>query len=135
MLLFSHTTLLVLMLPLVFSLLVSLLKILASLQSEVGADPHYSNLSYPFDSSSSLHPGDYPHPLECDLIRTSLVNPLNYKRLSYAWGVPDLVSQIRVNGHELRILALRHIRLKDSPRLLWTDAICINQASVPERSS
>lgn len=63
------------------------------------------------------------------------MNPLNYKRLSYAWGDPDLVSQIRVNGHELRILALRHIRLKDSPRLLWTDAMCVNQANVPERSS
>ena len=88
----------------------------------------------------SLHPGDYSHPLECDLIQTSLANPLNYEKLSYAWGDPNLVSQIRVNGQELRIhrsldVALRHIRLKDSPRLLWTDAICINQASVPERSS
>ena len=88
----------------------------------------------------SLHPGGYSHPLKCDLIRTSLANPLNYEKLSYAWGDPDLVSQIRVNGQELRIhrsldIALRHIRLKHSPRLVWPDVICINQANISERSS
>jgi hypothetical protein len=88
----------------------------------------------------SLRPGLYSEPLECDLIRTSLANPSRYEKLSYTWGSPELVSQILVNDHELHIhgsldVALRHLRLKDSPRTLWTDAICINQANTSERSS
>jgi Heterokaryon incompatibility protein (HET) len=88
----------------------------------------------------SLHPGLYSEPLECDLIRTSLANPPSNEKLSYTWGDPKLVSQILVNGHELSIhgnldIALRRLRLKDAPRILWTDAICINQASTSERSS
>lgn len=88
----------------------------------------------------SLHAGLYSEPLACDLIRTSLLSPVKYEKLSYTWGDPELVSQILVNGHELHIhesldTALRHLRLKDSPRILWTDAICINQASMAERSS
>ena len=71
----------------------------------------------------SLHPSDSSHLLGCDLIRTSLVNQLNHEKLPYVWDDPDLVSQIGFNGHELRIhrsldVALRHIRLKDSPMLL-----------------
>jgi hypothetical protein len=88
----------------------------------------------------SLRPGIYSDPLECELIRTSLAKPLKYEKLSYTWGNPELVSQVLVNGHELHIhgsldIALRHLRLKDSPRILWTDAICINQANTSERSS
>ena len=87
----------------------------------------------------SLKPGLYFEPLVCDLIQTSLGGPLTFEKLSYVWGDPELVSQILVDGHELRIhasldIALHHLRLKDAPRLLWTDAICINQANTPERS-
>jgi hypothetical protein len=88
----------------------------------------------------SLSPGIYSDPLECELIRTSLAKASKYEKLSYTWGDPELVSQVLVNGHELRIhgnldIALRHLRLKDLPRILWTDAICINQANSSERSS
>ena len=88
----------------------------------------------------SLRPGLYSQSLECDLIQTSLATALKHEKLSYTWGDPELVSQILVNGHKLGIhrsleIALRHLRLKDSPRLVWTDAICINQADMSERSS
>jgi hypothetical protein len=88
----------------------------------------------------SLHAGLYSEALECDLIHTSLASPLESEKLSYTWGDPELVSQILVNGYELHIhgnldAALRHLRLKDSPRILWTDAVCINQASTSERNS
>ena len=88
----------------------------------------------------SLRPDLYSQRLECDLFRTSLAPSLNFEKLSYTWGDPELVSHILVNGHQLHIhryldIALRHLRLRDSPRILWTDAICINQANTPERSS
>jgi hypothetical protein len=31
-------------------------------------------------------------------------------------------------------VALRYLRLKDQPRVLWIDAICINQHNIQERN-
>lgn len=73
-----------------------------------------------------------------------------YHALSYTWGSADNeavayvvgdksgvqatgmkpVIQIRVN----LAIALRYLRRLDQPRVLWIDAICINQADMAERS-
>ena len=61
--------------------------------------------------------------------------------LSYAWGFTDDPVRISVldgGSHLLPITqnldcALRHLRYKDKPRVLWVNAICINQSDLTER--
>jgi hypothetical protein len=62
-----------------------------------------------------------------------------YDALSYCWGSPALTDTIQCNGTRLPVIgtlleALRHIRLSDKPRLLWTDLCCINQEDLEEKS-
>ena len=67
----------------------------------------------------------------------------NYHALSYTWGSNVLDHRITVvSGESQQTLpitenahtALRHIRHSNSVRLLWVDAICINQQDVEERN-
>ncbi|RYP74958.1 hypothetical protein DL770_007511 [Monosporascus sp. CRB-9-2] len=74
---------------------------------------------------------------------------LRYEALSYTWGSsqsPGTVEVTRSHKHwramftqTLRVNrnlaeAMRYLRYKDRPRIMWIDAICINQADVKERS-
>ncbi|KAH8588443.1 heterokaryon incompatibility protein-domain-containing protein [Bisporella sp. PMI_857] len=61
-----------------------------------------------------------------------------YEALSYAWGDPQLSASMSLDSRSFAItenlhLALTHLRLLDRPRMLWVDAICINQADNAER--
>jgi hypothetical protein len=61
-----------------------------------------------------------------------------YEALSYCWGSNELSHTIRVNGKILLITsnlfqALRNLRLADRDRILWIDAICIDQHNILER--
>jgi len=64
-----------------------------------------------------------------------------YEALSYEWGKPpDHDAPIYVNSspHLVRKNlhhALSHLSNKTKTRWLWIDAICINQADLPERNS
>ncbi|KAI0845118.1 heterokaryon incompatibility protein-domain-containing protein [Daldinia vernicosa] len=82
------------------------------------------------------------------LLRTAELTPdLHYAALSYVWGDPKVTRDILVNGHILPVTtnlacALWYFRKGGFPRhdntekirLLWVDAICINQEDTPERS-
>ena len=62
-----------------------------------------------------------------------------FESLSYTWGDPKITEPILVNGHVLNITtnlnaALLALRKTNEERVLWVDAICINQADVQERS-
>ncbi|KAK3649680.1 hypothetical protein LTR56_006640 [Elasticomyces elasticus] len=62
-----------------------------------------------------------------------------YEALSYVWGKADLEQHISVNDTKVPInpnlySALKSLRKPNAPRRLWTDAICVNQQSVAERS-
>lgn len=63
-----------------------------------------------------------------------------FETLSYAWGQPELISSISIDGRRpLGITAnleeaLHRLRLPDRSRTLWIDAICINQDNVEERN-
>jgi hypothetical protein len=62
-----------------------------------------------------------------------------YIALSYVWGDPALSRLIRVDGEAMYITAsldsaLRHLRDTNRTRLVWADAICINQGDVEERN-
>ena len=84
------------------------------------------------------------HDVVCDLRVKSLDDESDYEALSYTWGPPfedqSLQSeQILLSGSEMQITGnlfhvLKRLRLSDRPRVLWVDAICINQGDVDERS-
>ncbi|KAI1092962.1 heterokaryon incompatibility protein-domain-containing protein [Rostrohypoxylon terebratum] len=62
-----------------------------------------------------------------------------YEALSYTWGAPVFSLPIQINGIEFFITenldsALRYLRLTDSKRYLWVDALCINQFDNREKS-
>lgn len=77
-------------------------------------------------------------PLAGTLIAVQL-DEAQYEALSYAWGDPDDVQPVIVNGIQRMITrnlsdALRCLRLVDSSRYLWIDAICINQHDLAEKT-
>lgn len=62
-----------------------------------------------------------------------------YEALSYAWGSLDTTHHITIGDARLGITenlheALTHLRLPDEDRIMWVDAICIDQKNVHERS-
>ncbi|KIM95639.1 hypothetical protein OIDMADRAFT_73942, partial [Oidiodendron maius Zn] len=61
-----------------------------------------------------------------------------YDALSYTWGSTEKNATITINGGIMNITsnlyaALQHLRLNDQDRIIWVDAICINQADDNER--
>ncbi|KIX08696.1 uncharacterized protein Z518_03353 [Rhinocladiella mackenziei CBS 650.93] len=93
---------------------------------------------------------DFQSDLTCDLLTADLIpfpgvglvqesTIVQYEALSYSWGYPALTKSIACNGLRLPVSdtmyeALRHIRRKDKIRYLWTDACCINQRNLHEKS-
>jgi hypothetical protein len=80
-------------------------------------------------------------PTKCDIIILPLESAPVYETLSYTWesntqGVDCVITccskrlPIRRNSY----LALTRIRLSTEPRLIWADAICINQADEAEKA-
>lgn len=62
-----------------------------------------------------------------------------YETISYCWGSHGRYSTIRLNGELVRVpasseAAIKCMRLTDRPRVLWIDAICIDQSSDAEKS-
>lgn len=83
-----------------------------------------------------LLPGKDWEPIEVTLDFSTL--DVEYDALSYCWGDVSKRSPVVCNGKRLFVTpnlksALRDLRLPDSPRLLWIDAIAINQADINER--
>jgi hypothetical protein len=78
--------------------------------------------------------------VSCDLITVSLDDCPPYEALSYAWGDPKVTKPILLSGQSFQVTtnldsAIRHLRHNtDQPRLMWIDAICINQADNKERN-
>ncbi|KAK8091899.1 hypothetical protein PG997_002260 [Apiospora hydei] len=96
----------------------------------------------------TLHRGRTPDPLVVGLHVVSLDasssdeddSPNNdFETLSYVWGDPSQTIPITVSGvpfDATRNLAefLRCLRLPNAERVVWADAICIDQTSVAEKS-
>jgi Heterokaryon incompatibility protein (HET) len=63
-----------------------------------------------------------------------------YEALSYTWGQSTSRKLISINGATLLVTenlyaALLHLRDEQKPRILWVDAICIDQQNLEERST
>jgi len=97
---------------------------------------------------AELHPGQIDddiditlHPWHFD--PTALLAPAltRYEALSYTWGTKDNPGKVQVQGVLDGMLevtrnldvALRHLRYSDQSRIMWIDAICIDQSNVVER--
>ncbi|KAF4998620.1 hypothetical protein FGRMN_2946 [Fusarium graminum] len=76
---------------------------------------------------------------QVELNSSSASNVPAYEALSYVWGKPDFTECITLNDNPFFITpSLRYIltslRYKTRSRLLWVDALCINQLDIGERS-
>ena len=83
--------------------------------------------------------------IECKMVHASLDNPPKYEALSYTWvhegkvWIPNTPTPILCNNTHLDIprsleTALRHLCDPRKPRLIWADAICINQTDDDEKT-
>lgn len=88
----------------------------------------------------TLLPGDFSNDIRCTLTTVSLIDEPFYEALSYVWGNPTNRCDINLQDVSFPVTinlesALRYLRYRDLPRILWIDAICINQEDIPERNS
>lgn len=79
--------------------------------------------------------GDQGEPIKCEIFETYLhqVEGVPYEALSYVWGTRQSEEMILLDGclfEGTRNLyeALAHLRRPDEDRILWIDAICIDQS-------
>jgi ankyrin repeat protein len=74
-------------------------------------------------------------PIQCELFHAKVYDTedaLEYEALSYTWGGSYKSHEIEVNGGNLEVTenlfkALHHLRYHHQDRILWIDAICIDQ--------
>jgi Heterokaryon incompatibility protein (HET) len=80
--------------------------------------------------------------IQCQLLDFPLLESAKgthpYEALSYVWGSPENPRPILIDGYDLTVtanlhVALSHLRDRFVERLLWVDAICINQEDLKER--
>src|SRR5438045_7672310 len=81
------------------------------------------------------------HKVSCELFIVSLQDSPHpqYEALSYVWGNAAETLPIEVNQQEFNVMtnlysALHHIRLEDGERVLWINAISINQNDMGEQN-
>lgn len=63
-----------------------------------------------------------------------------FEAISYSWGDPSITAPIFLDGYEWPVTTnleagLRHLRDATTERILWIDAICINQSDIDERGA
>ena len=89
-----------------------------------------------------IRPGRRSEPIVCDLEtrRSEHASCPNYEALSYVWGGSPGPRTITLRGRRVPVTknlrsALRHLRYREHPRVVWIDALCINQDDLQERSN
>lgn len=98
-----------------------------------------------------VHPNPHVSATACDITLNPLhdtKNSADYEALSYTWGslglsetlvvYSGLASHTNLQPSILRVRpnlseALRYLRLRDEARVVWIDALCINQDDLKER--
>jgi len=92
----------------------------------------------------TLLPGEFSDEIRVVLNHVSFDsdNPPQYEALSYVWGSAANPASCKVGqsgNRTIRItenlaVALPYLRYTDRARILWIDAICVNQSNLAERS-
>jgi hypothetical protein len=86
-----------------------------------------------------LYPGQEKEDLMCEIKHVNLLDNPVYEALSYCWGDTTLSRHIFCRGRSVPITlnceaALRCLRRRDRGRVIWIDAICIDQSNTTERN-
>lgn len=86
-----------------------------------------------------LHKGNDWNEISCELIITALDDAPDFEALSYVWGDPAPRMRVHCSGRAAEIGpslhgALHHLRQNSDSRILWADALCINQGDIQERN-
>src|SRR5437868_3974792 len=86
-----------------------------------------------------LYPGSFKDQIQCSLRIVSLETRPEYEALSYYWGDPKVTIGILCDGASVQVTknlhtALQWLRKEDTTRILWVDALCINQNSNDEKN-
>ncbi|MCJ1378393.1 hypothetical protein MMC17_001491 [Xylographa soralifera] len=89
----------------------------------------------------TLLPGGRDDAIKCRLTEACFKDSPRYEALSYTWGgKPAGFPMIEVDGLQFPIfsnlrIALFHLRSEDVDRVIWIDAVCIDQLNEKEKSS
>jgi hypothetical protein len=96
-----------------------------------------------------LYPGEFHEPIRCDLLHANLDDDIEYEALSYTWASEDgdaslsqCIECAYIGEEETSTLpvtlscasALRRLRPTSQERLLWIDALAIDQNNLQERN-
>jgi hypothetical protein len=109
--------------------------------SHIGSDYKYTKLAHT-DSIRlvELQPGSRGSPLNCRIFEVRKHDNPEYEALSYAWGEPIFSQVIHEvsSGTQIPVTtnleqALLATRYEHTVRILWADAICINQLNMKEK--
>jgi hypothetical protein len=76
--------------------------------------------------------------IQCNLFEGWVEGGIPYEALSYTWGGTKKEAKITVDKSVMHVTlnlyeVLQHLRFKDKDRILWIDAICIDQDNQEER--
>ncbi|KAK6824580.1 hypothetical protein PG987_012074 [Apiospora arundinis] len=79
-------------------------------------------------------------PIQCSLHQVRLDSLPDFEALSYVWGDPTAREEILLEGERISVtqnlyFALKGLRHRYSDRIMWIDAICINQSDFQERQA
>lgn len=123
-----------------YSMLSSLIETMLKAYSYISVDPGDKSIRF-----LTLFPGQFSAPIEgtVEVKVLSDKSHVDFEALSYTWGSPDEAVDIFLREGESYFTlsatknlaeALPYLRYKDKARLLWIDAICVNQKDIPDRN-
>jgi hypothetical protein len=86
-----------------------------------------------------LLPGAGNEPVSLRLLIAELGHHPDYEAISYVWGDARQTTPVLCNGRPFNITisldaVFKRVRCPDRSRILWADAVCINQSHDGERS-
>jgi hypothetical protein len=87
-----------------------------------------------------LLPGTSDDKICLELFTAELENAPSYEAISYCWGDPNDLEEVICCGNTMDITyslysGLERFRYPEKERILWADAICINQSDNKEKRS